>query len=77
MFYKASVVCARAFIDAAIFPSAGVALFVLPAAAEQSLATILAPTDGAELEAKRTYKLEYEVQPAPKVDHVHLFLDGG
>jgi hypothetical protein len=69
MFHKASAVCARAFIDAVIFPSAELALFVLPAAAEQSLATILAPADGAVLAAKQTYKLEYEVQPAPKVDH--------
>jgi hypothetical protein len=76
MFYKASVVCARAFVRAVIFPSAAITLFVLPAAAEQSLATILAPADGTVLAAKQTSKLEYEVQPAPKVDHVHLFVDG-
>jgi len=77
MSIKASVICARAFIAVAIFPSAGAALFVLPAAAEPSLATILAPADGEKLEANRTYKLEYEVQPNDKADHVHLFVDGG
>jgi hypothetical protein len=53
MFIKASVICARAFIAVAIFSSASAVLFVLSAAAEESLATILAPTDGANLEAKR------------------------
>ncbi len=73
---KASIACAGAFIAAATFASTGPALFVLPAVAEDSLATILSPADGAKLEAKHTYKLEYEVQASAKVDHVHLFVDG-
>jgi hypothetical protein len=76
MSYKASITYAGAFIGAAILASIGPTHFVLPAAAEDSLATILAPADGAKLEAKHTYKLEYEVTSSAKVDHVHLFVDG-
>ena len=54
----------------------GTQLCILPAAAEDSLATILSPADGAKLEAKHTYKLEYEVKPSAKVDHVHIYVDG-
>jgi hypothetical protein len=49
---------------------------VLPAAAEEKLVTIHSPTDGANLEAGQTYKLEYEVKAIAKADHVHLFVDG-
>jgi hypothetical protein len=51
-------------------------LTIGPAAAEDSLATILAPADGATLEAKHASKLDYEVKPTAKTDHVHLFVDG-
>lgn len=51
-------------------------LCILPAAAEDSFATILAPADGAKLDAKQSNKLDYEIKAAPKVDHVHLFVDG-
>jgi hypothetical protein len=51
-------------------------LCVLPVMAEDSPTTILSPADGAKLEAKHTYKLEYEVKPVAKADHVHLFVDG-
>ena len=44
--------------------------------AEDTLATILSPADGPKLEAKHTYKLDYEVQASAKVEHVHLFVDG-
>jgi hypothetical protein len=44
--------------------------------AEDSLASILSPADGAKLEAKHTYQLDYEVKPSSKADHVHLFVDG-
>lgn len=54
----------------------GLLFCILPAGAEDSLATILSPADGAKLEAKHTYKLEYEVKPTAKADHVHLFVDG-
>ena len=47
-----------------------------PAAAEDRLATILSPADGAKLEAKHTYKLEYEVNRSAKADHVHIYVDG-
>jgi hypothetical protein len=70
---KKFLACAGAFAAAA---SIAPAIDVRPAAAEESFATILAPTDGAQLNAKQTYKLEYEVKPAAKVDHVHLFVDG-
>ncbi len=73
---KASIACAGAFIAAAALASTGPALYVQPAMAEDSLVTILAPADGAKLETKKTYKLEYEVTPSAKVDHVHLFVDG-
>jgi len=73
---KASIACAGALIAAATLASTGPALFVLPAMAEDSLVTILAPADGAKLETKQTYKLDYEVQPSVKADHVHLFVDG-
>ena len=51
-------------------------LCVLPSSAEDSFATILAPVDGAKLGAKQSSKVEYEVKPVAKVDHVHLFVDG-
>lgn len=35
-------------------------LCILPAAAEDSFATILSPANGTKLEAKHTYKVEYE-----------------
>ena len=73
---KASIACAGALIAAATLASTGPALFILPAVAEDSLVTILAPADGAKLEAKKTYTLDYEVQASVKADHVHLFVDG-
>jgi len=48
----------------------------LPAAAEESLATILSPTEGAVVEAKHASKVDYEVNPTAKTDHVHLWVDG-
>ncbi len=38
--------------------------------------TIISPSDGATLVAKRVSKLEYEVKPVVKADHVHLDVDG-
>jgi Family of unknown function (DUF6130) len=73
---KASMACAGALFAAAILTRTGPALFVMPAMAEDSYATILAPADGAKLDAKQSNKLEYEIKAAPKVDHVHLFVDG-
>lgn len=76
MSYKAFMACAGAFAAAASLAGIGTALYVLPAAAEDSFATILSPADGAKLEAKHTYKLEYEVKHVAKVDHVHIYVDG-
>ncbi|WP_026606155.1 hypothetical protein [Methylocapsa acidiphila] len=47
----------------------------LTAAAEDNLVTIVTPADGATLEAKHSTKLEYEVKPVVKADHVHLYVD--
>ncbi len=68
---KAARASARALIAAAALASTSI---VLPAMAEDSLVTILAPADGATLAAKQTAKLDYEVQPSVKADHVHLFV---
>ncbi|WOJ89264.1 hypothetical protein RZS28_15895 [Methylocapsa polymorpha] len=51
-------------------------LCILTAAAEDNLVTIIEPADGAKLEAKHASKLEYEVKPVVKADHVHLYVDG-
>jgi hypothetical protein len=51
-------------------------LCILHVAAEDNLVTIRAPADGEKLEAKHVYKLEYEVKPVVKADHVHLYVDG-
>ncbi len=51
-------------------------LNIRSAAVEDSLAVILAPADGATLEAKHASKVDYEVKPSAKTDHVHLFVDG-
>ncbi len=50
--------------------------FILTAAAEDNLVTIISPADGATLAAKHASKLEYEVKPVVKADHVHLYVDG-
>ena len=76
MSYKTFHACAGALIGAAILAGIGPAHSIVPAAAEDSLATILSPADGAKLEAKHTYQLDYEVNPSSKADHVHLFVDG-
>jgi hypothetical protein len=50
--------------------------FILPAAAEDNLATILSPAHGAKLKAEQVYTLEYDVKPESKAEHVHLYIDG-
>ena len=52
-------------------------LWAQRAVAADSLATIIAPADGAKLAAGKASKVEYEVKPGTPVHHVHLFLDGG
>jgi hypothetical protein len=73
---KTSLACAGAVAAAAALAGITPAIYAPPAAAEESFATILSPADGAKLDANKTYKLEFEVKAAPKVDHVHLFVDG-
>jgi hypothetical protein len=50
--------------------------FIFPAAAEDNLATILSPENGAKLKAEQVYSLEYEVKPETMAEHVHLYIDG-
>lgn len=37
---------------------------------------ILSPADGAKLDAFDQNRINYEVIPGPKADHVHLYVDG-
>jgi hypothetical protein len=76
MSHKTSLACAGAVAAAATVAGIATAIYAPPAAAEKSFAKILSPADGANLNANQTYKLEYEVEHAPKVDHVHMFVDG-
>ena len=46
------------------------------ALAADSLATINAPADGANLAPGQASKVEYEVKQGTKAHHVHLFVDG-
>jgi hypothetical protein len=73
---KTSMACAGAVTAAVSLAYIAASSYIRPAAAEESFATILSPADGAQLNANQTYKLEYEVKEVPKVQHVHLFVDG-
>ena len=42
----------------------------------QGKVTITAPADGATLDALDEQRLVYEVDPGPRGDHVHVYLDG-
>lgn len=53
-----------------------VCLCAAPAAAEEGMSKILAPANGAKLEANHAYPLQYEVKSVEKADHVHLYVDG-
>jgi hypothetical protein len=48
----------------------------MAATAEDNLAMILSPPDGAKLKAEQVYAIEYEVKPEAKAEHVHLYIDG-
>ncbi len=52
------------------------ALFSLPAQAAEPGVTIKSPKDGAKWDALAQNRLEYEVVPGPRGDHVHLYVDG-
>jgi hypothetical protein len=45
-------------------------------AVEAAKIIILAPTDGATLDADESYPLQYEVTPGPGGDHFHVWVDG-
>lgn len=44
-------------------------------AAEASV-SILSPADGAQLDVMDQNRVEYEVVPGPRGDHVHFYVDG-
>jgi hypothetical protein len=50
-------------------------LAIQPAMAGEPYAKITSPADGAKLDAKALNKIEYEVDPGPRGDHVHLYVD--
>lgn len=58
---------------ALLLASAG---FASAAAAQTGSIKLLSPADGAMLEAVKPIALSYEVVPGPKVDHIHLYVDG-
>jgi hypothetical protein len=43
--------------------------------AQQGSVTITSPADGAQLDAKASNKLDYEVVPGGKGDHIHFYVD--
>lgn len=55
---------------------AAFALFASSAIAAEPSVTITTPADGARLDAMAQTKLVYEVEPGPKGDHTHLYVDG-
>ncbi|MBZ0070343.1 MAG: hypothetical protein WCY26_02045 [Thiohalobacteraceae bacterium] len=52
------------------------ALVTTAALAAAGSVTILAPADGATLDAMEQNKVEYEVVPGPRGDHLHVYIDG-
>jgi hypothetical protein len=46
------------------------------ALAEEASVTIHSPADGATLDAMVQNKVEFEVEPGPRGDHVHFYVDG-
>jgi hypothetical protein len=52
-------------------------LFAFPAASlGQGKLEITSPADGASLDALDENRLVYEVEPGPRGDHVHVYVDG-
>lgn len=45
------------------------------AMADEPSVTITSPGDGAKLDAMEQHKLDYEVVPGPRGDHVHVYID--
>lgn len=52
-----------------------VALFSTCVAADTAYAKITSPPDGAKLDAMAQNRINYEVVPGPRGDHVHLYVD--
>ena len=50
-------------------------LFAVSVFAAEPYAKIKSPPDGAKLDAMSQNKIEYEVNPGPGGDHVHLYID--
>lgn len=46
------------------------------AMAQTESVKLVSPVDGATLEAASTTQVAYEVVAGPKVDHIHLYVDG-
>ncbi len=60
----------------ALFITLGIALgSATVAQADEGSVTILAPADGATLDAMAQNRIEYDVVPGPRGDHVHLYVD--
>ncbi|MCA1978755.1 MAG: hypothetical protein LDL19_05905 [Thiobacillus sp.] len=53
----------------------GILLLFPMAALGQGKVTITSPTDGATLDALDENRLVYEVDPGPRGDHVHVYVD--
>ena len=52
------------------------AVFAAGAFAQDGSVKILAPGEGAKLDAMAEHRIAYEVVPGPRGDHVHLYIDG-
>lgn len=50
-------------------------LATLAFAADGSV-TILSPADGATIKANTETKLDYEIDPGPRGDHFHIYING-
>lgn len=50
--------------------------FATAASAQMGAVKLTAPENGAMLDTHKTVQVAYEVVPGPKVDHVHLYVDG-
>ncbi len=50
--------------------------FAMTASAQTESVKLVSPVDGAMLAAANPVQVIYEVVPGPKVDHIHLYVDG-
>lgn len=49
--------------------------FAFPVLAAAPSVNIIAPSDGDTLDAMAQHRIHYEVEPGPRGDHVHLYVD--